>query len=184
MGTNLFRLRDRRCGFEKSNSWQRLSPKAIVRFYKMRWGIEVEFRGLKQTLDRAKLRCRNDKRLLVELDWSILAMAVAELFALKEQLAERPAKSGHRSLPADPAKRSLAQTMRALRTCLRNLNGVPEPGQDLQSRLREALTDGYVRKRPKGARYRPANPDKKPLGDPKLRPLTEQEEQKLQEIAA
>ena len=164
--------------------WQRLSPKAIVRFYKMRWGIEVEFRGLKQTLDRAKLRCRNDKRLLVELDWSILAMAVAELFALKEQLAERPAKSGHRSLPADPAKRSLAQTMRALRTCLRNLNGVPEPGQDLQSRLREALTDGYVRKRPKGARYRPANPDKKPLGDPKLRPLTEQEEQKLQEIAA
>ena len=36
---------------------------------------------------------------------------------------------------------------------------------------------------PKGGRYRPANPDKKPLGDPKLRPLTEREEQKLQEIA-
>ena len=50
----------------------------------------VEFRGLKQTLGRAKLRCRNDRRLLVELDWSIMAMAVAELFALKEQLTKKP----------------------------------------------------------------------------------------------
>jgi transposase len=28
-----------------------LSKKQIVKFYKMRWGIEIEFRGLKQTLD-------------------------------------------------------------------------------------------------------------------------------------
>ena len=62
-----------------------LSRKAMVRYYKMRWGIELEFRGLKQTLDRAKLRCRNSDRLKAELNWSILAMAVAELLALKEQ---------------------------------------------------------------------------------------------------
>ena len=34
---------------------QRLTLKQMVRFYKMRWGIEIEFRGLKQTLDRARL---------------------------------------------------------------------------------------------------------------------------------
>src|SRR5439155_18230693 len=96
-------------------SERRLTTKAMVRFYKMRWGIEVEFRGLKQTLDRAKLRCRNDRRLLVELDWSILAMAVAELFALKEQLAKGPPKSGADKRTGDPAKRSLAKTMRVLR---------------------------------------------------------------------
>jgi hypothetical protein len=157
----------------------RLTAKAILRFYKMRWGIEVEFRGLKQTLDRAQLRSRNDKRLLVELDWSILAMAVAELFALKEQLTPRSVKSRDQRSDPDPLNRSLARTMRALRRCLNNLNAIPKPGHELTTQLREAVTDGYIRKASKKARYRPKNPDKKPLGAPKLRVLTEQEEIKL-----
>ena len=74
-------------------------------------GIELEFRGLKQTLNRAKLRCRNDRRLLAELHWSLMAMAVAELFALKEQLATARGRQGS---TAEPTKRSLANTMRAL----------------------------------------------------------------------
>jgi Transposase DDE domain len=163
---------------------QRLTTQAMVRFYKKRWGIEVEFRGLKQTLDRAKLRCRNDRRLLVELNWSILAMAIAELLALKEQLAKWPPKPDREKRAADPIKRSLAQTMRALRTCMRNLSDSPAPGKDLASRLRDAITDSYIRKAPKRARYRPPNPDKKPLGDPKLRPLTMKEKQQLRRAEA
>ncbi len=143
--------------------------------------MEVEFRGLKQTLDRAKLRCRNAKRLLAELDWSILAMAVAELFALKEQLARRPRKSGTKPKSGDPSKRSLAQTMRALRESLAKLRETPEPGMDLSSRLRDAVTDSYKRKGSKKARYRPPNPDKKPLGDPKVRRLTTEEKQLLKQ---
>jgi len=54
----------------------RLTSEQIVKFYKMRWGIEIEFRGLKQTLDRTKLRCRNSQRLMAELNWSLLAMAI------------------------------------------------------------------------------------------------------------
>lgn len=154
---------------------QKLTIKMMVRFYKMRWGIEVEFRGLKQTLDRAKLRCRNAERLLVELDWSILAMAVAELFALKEQLDKKARKSGVKRKSSDPIKRSLAQTMRALRGCLAKLRETPGPGKDLASQLRNAVTDSYERKASKKARYRPPNPDKKPLGDPKLRRLTAKE---------
>jgi hypothetical protein len=151
----------------------KLTAKAVVRFYKSRWGIEMEFRGLKQTLNRAKLRSRNDRRLLAELDWSILALAVAELMAFKEQQADQA---------TDPKKRSLAGTMRAIRTCLGNLNRVPARGKDLLNQLREAVTDNYHRKRPKAARYRPLNPDKKPLGDPKLRRLEDREWQKLCEI--
>ena len=154
----------------------RLTAKVAVRLYKLRWGIEMEFRGLKQTLDRARLRSRNDQRLLAELDWSILSMAIAELLALKEQQANR-------TQTVDPKKRSLAGTMRAIRACLRNLDQVPEAGKDLLSQLRTAVTDGYHRKRPKAARYRPRNPDKKPLGDPKLRKLEKRERQKLSEIA-
>jgi Transposase DDE domain len=158
----------------------RLTGAAIAGIYKMRWGIEVEFRGLKQTLDRAKLRSRNDKRLLVELDWSILAMAVAELLALKEQQAPRSAGCSDQRMPVDPVKRSLANAMRALRRCLRNINDVPQPGQDLASQLRAAVTDSYQRKGPKQARYRPPNPDKKPLGDPNVRPLEPHERRKLE----
>ena len=165
-------------------------PKALIaRFYQMRWGIEVEFRGLKQTLDRAKLRCRNGERLLAELDWSILAMAVAELFALKEQLARRRGNqetaSKNRDAPrADPWKRSLADTIRALRRCLRRLDRTPAPGEDLTTRLQNAVTDNYQRHSSKKARYRPPNPDKKPLGDPQLRKLNDQERKKLNALAA
>ena len=83
----------------------------------------------------------------------------------------------------DPAKRSLANTIRALRGCLRNLEEVPLPEQDLLVLLRLAVTDSYQRTAKKGARYRPPNPDKKPLGDPELRKLTPQEKIKLRDHA-
>jgi hypothetical protein len=161
----------------------KLTKKQIFRFYKMRWGVEVEFRGLKQTLDRARLRCRNAKRLLVELNWSIMGMAVAELFALKEQLScDRP-QSGKALAPLDPVKRSLAQTMRAIRVCMRQPHRVPAPQNDLRNALRRAVTDSYQRKSSKRARYVPPNPDKKPLGDPKLRKMTAEEKRNLNEFA-
>jgi Transposase DDE domain len=160
----------------------KLSTEQLTRFYKMRWGVEVEFRGLKQTLDRAHLRCRNPKRLLAELNWSIMAMAVAELFALKEQLGNRRAKAPKASQSGDPEKRSLAKSMRAIRYCMRHLNEVPGLDQDLGTMLRQAVTDNYQRKATKRARYRPPNPDKKPLGNPKLRTITAQERQKLDQF--
>jgi hypothetical protein len=167
---------------------KQLTIQQMIVFYKMRWGIEVEFRGLKQTLDRAKLRCRNDQRLLLELNWSILAMAVAELFALKEQLAKnlQPGDASERT--ATPAWRSLARTMRAIRSCIRTSDAPPGPQGDLRTLLRQAVTDGYRRKKPKRARYRPANPDKKSLGVPKVRKINQQERKRLRqatkEIAA
>ena len=49
---------------------KKLPKKKIIRYYKMRWGVEVEYRGLKQTIDKRNLRCRNSDRVYVELDWS------------------------------------------------------------------------------------------------------------------
>jgi hypothetical protein len=159
-----------------------LTQKMMVRFYEMRWGVEVEFRGLKQTLDRTKLRCRNGKRLLAELNWSILGMAVAELLALKEQLEHRRANRQTKKEPKyDPSQRSLANTIRAIRGCLRNLGERPEAGKDLASLLNKAVTDDYQRKSSKKSRYRPPNPDKKPLGDPKIRRLSPEESEKLKQ---
>jgi hypothetical protein len=157
-----------------------LTAQAARQLYQSRWGVELEFRGLKQTLDRAELRSRNARRLLVELDWSILAMAVVELLALKEQQQDSAEQGGE---AADPGKRSLANAVRALRRCLRELDKVPGPGEDLVSGLRAAVTDGYTRQSSKRSRYKRPNLDKKPLGDPKVRPLSPEELLKLQELS-
>lgn len=168
-------------------SERQLPPAQIVKLYRLRWGIEVEFRGLKQTLDRAKLRSRNSQRLLAELDWSILAMAVAELFALREQLPQPPQRSHatRSGLPrvlhllSPPNRRSLANTMRALRYGLRHLDEQPSAGEDLGTLLRLAVTDRYQRKSPKKSRHPCPNPDKKPLGHPRIRKLIVEERKQL-----
>ena len=164
----------------------KLSKKQIVRFYKMRWGIEVEFRGLKQTIEKQKLRCRNSDRLLSELDWAIRSMAIAELLATGQQVkATRWQKSKNKYTPKD---RSLAQTMRALRKCLKNLNRQNGIKEGLLVGLTKARVQRYENKTDKRARYRPKNPHKKPLDDPEVRTMNDQERDKLrnysQNIAA
>lgn len=153
-----------------------LTPGQLVRIYKMRWGIEVEFRGLKQTIDKHELRCRNSDRALVELNWSLCGMAVAELLALREQLARRKREP---SRSADPQDRSLANTLRALRKAMRNLSKAFRPNDNLRDDLARAKVQRYHNRTDKKARYRPANPDKKPLGEPQLRKLNASEREKL-----
>jgi hypothetical protein len=112
-----------------------------------------------------------------------MAMAVAELFALKEQLAKTSEGSGKDGQSPHPGRRSLANTMRAIRSCLRAPDSIPRAGSDLPALLRKAITDGYRRRKPKRARYRPPNPDKKPLGAPKVRKINAKEKKRLSEIA-
>ena len=161
---------------------RQLSKKQIVRFYKMRWGIEVEYRGLKQTIDKHLLRCRNSDRLLVELDWSLRAMAVAELLALREQIpAEESEGPPGETTAYDPGDRSLANTLRALRKCMRNLHKFSTPEDGLLYQLSRALVQRYNNRTDKRARYRRKNPDKKSLGEPTVRKLTASERKKQAE---
>lgn len=155
---------------------QKLTKKAIVRYYKMRWGIEVEFRGLKQTLDNRVLRCRTSTRALVELDWAIRGMAFAELSALREQIAACQRRKNSNYTPQD---RSLAETVRALRYCMRNPNIRPALERSLHNSLQAAVVQRYTPHAEKRSRYRPKNPDKKPLGDPTILPLTPQHRDNL-----
>ena len=83
------------------------------------------------------------------------------------------------SPPTAPARRSLANTMRAIRRCIPVPDAIPDAGADLLTLLRNAVMDRYDRKKPKRARYRPPHPDKKPLGAPKVRRITDQEKKCL-----
>lgn len=157
-----------------------LSKKKIVKYYKMRWGVEVEYRGLKHTIDKRNLRCRNSNRVYAELDWSIRGMAFAELVALREQIPNEKVAEDESSY--DTKDRSLANTMRTLRRCMRNLNVYAEPGNELAYQLSCALVQKYNNTTDKKARYRPKNSDKKPLGEPTIRKLNREERAKLRQI--
>ncbi len=154
-----------------------LTRQQIIKYYEMRWLIEVEYRGLKQTIDKHKLRCRNPERLLAELDWSLLAMAFAELIALHAQVSKRASTRDN----YNPKQRSLANTLRVLRRHMRNLDKTVPPDSLMQA-LADATVQRYNNKTDKRARYRPKNPDKKPLGDPNVRKIEREEKQKMQKF--
>lgn len=188
------RLRLVRVKIGKTKMWmltsvtdrKKLGHKQMINYYKMRWGVEVEFRGLKQTIDKGKLRCRNSHRLLVELNWSLLGMAFAELVSLRAQIPAQGRSASESDY--DPKDRSLANTMRVLRKSMRNLSKYHEPDDDLFEQLSRAKVQRYNNRTDKRSRYRPKNPDKKPLGEPTVRKMTVEEREKLrkhdQNIAA
>jgi len=189
-GIEPLRLRLVRVKIGKTRMWmltsvlarKRLSKKKIVKYYKMRWGVEVEYRGLKQTIDKANLRCRNSDRIYVELDWSIRAMAMGELAALREQIHDDQDNAKQAVAGFDTKERSLANTLRALRKCMRNLNKYADPDDDLLQQLSRALVQKYHNHTDKKARYRPKNPDKKPLGEPTVTKLNREQREKLRKI--
>jgi Transposase DDE domain len=158
----------------------KLTTKQIIRYYKMRWGIEVEFRGLKQTQDNHKLCCRNSENAKAELEWSILAVAAAELFALRRQIPKKRKENDDREYRV--TDRSLAETVRAIRSSLTSPNDIPEPGKGLVDQLAEAIVQRYNNKTDKKSRYRPPNPDKKPLKDPDVRKINAPERKRLREL--
>lgn len=182
-GAPPLRLRLVRVQVGKTKMWMltsvldpsKLSLKQIVSYYEMRWGIEVEFRGLKQTIDKHKLRCRNSGRLLAELDWALRGMAIAELIALRQQIPQKATQTSK----YDTKDRSLAKTLQAIRRCMRNLDKVAEEADSLLIDLSKAKVQRYTNRTDKRARYRPKNPGKKPLGDPIIRKLTAEEREKL-----
>jgi hypothetical protein len=150
-----------------------LSRSELLRLYKLRWGIELEFRGLKQTFERRKLRSHNSERALVELEWSLLGMAVIELFALRQQLPQRK---------SDPRKLSLAESLKAIRQSLKHLSDKPDDMKDFKSLLKAAVIDDYTRKKPKRSRYNPNKKDTPSCGKPKVTLANMKHRQRLKKL--
>ena len=142
--------------------------------YRLRWGIELQFRSLKQTFGRRKLRSKTSARALVELDWSWLGVTLIQLFAVKERIAAGDA----------PERSSLALAIRIIRALFEGRCGGREVGWDLSVRLRAARTDGYQRRGLKKARYRPAYKDKPSAGAPKVLTAQRQHHRLLEKFLA
>jgi len=140
----------------------RLSDAEAVRLYQLRWGIELQFRTVKQTFGRRKLRSRTPERAHVELDWSLLGLWLIQLFAIKEQIA----------IGEVPEHCSVGLAIQVVRTMLQQWSACAEASFAMQ--LRAATKDRYRRNRGKQARYRPAYKDRPRAGSPKVQTANRQ----------
>jgi hypothetical protein len=150
-----------------------LTNKEIAELYKQRWGIELEFRCLKQTFDRSKLRSHTPERALVEMEWSIFGMTLIELFTLREQM---------RKPFADPLQISFAQSLNAIRTSLGNLGKRRNDNTPLATRLQAAVVDSYERKAAKAARYKSTKKTKPSCGHPIITVATDEQRKSFESI--
>ena len=136
-----------------------LDGESARQFYQLRWGIELQFRTLKQTFGRQKLKSKTPEHALRELDWSLLGLWMIQLFAVKEQIA----------IGEPPTHSSAALAIRAVRDVFHSWDEIPSKGSSLKSKLRHAVIDQYERsKESKKARYRPDDKDKPCAGKPVL----------------
>jgi hypothetical protein len=110
-------------------SGRALSDRQLIELYRARWGIEVFYRTFKQTFGRRKLRCGRPDNALLELDWSLLALWAACLYA-KHKQAQRG---------ADVTRTSPAGVLRILRRAIHDVH-LP-----IASLVAVALVDSYHR---------------------------------------
>ena len=146
-----------------------LSNHAAENFYRMRWGIEVMWRDLKQTLSHCKLLSKTPQRVEVELDWALAGLWMLQLLGISQIV-------GHKGSPKDI---STAATLRTLRTAM-----AAQPGrrQKLTGQLSIGLKDKYIRKGPKSRRPGPSKRGQQPPKRPEARMATTLEKRLILKI--
>ena len=145
--------------------------------YRRRWGIEIQFRSIKQTFDRTKLRSRTPERAMIELQWSLIGLWMIQLLARKEQVKER-----------NPDKlTSIAGILRVVRQMMQRDTTVPKRTECFAKQLAQAVTDDYKRKSTKASRNYPRQFEQKGIAKPAIIVATKEHKKRLKqylEIAA
>lgn len=149
----------------------RLTDRTAAKLYRLRWGIEVMWRDLKQTLGHHKLLSRTPERAGAELDWAMAGLWMLQLLGGKRMNQSRQSPQSH----------SPAQTLRAVRGCL---TGGRRQRQSLMTRLGLARKDTYCRTGSKTARHCPRKRSRRPPGAPKARKASPIEKRIIQRLKA
>jgi Transposase DDE domain len=136
----------------------RLSRRMAGEIYQARWGVEVQFRGLKCTLKHHRVLAKTPEAGAVELAAYVLALALLML-------------EGAVALGRQVVRLSVAAALRAWREALEALRtGTWAP--PVATALRAAVRDAYSRHRPKRSRYWPRKKNDHPPGPPQFQRLT------------
>jgi hypothetical protein len=150
----------------------RLADSQVARMYSRRWGIEVFYRSLKQTLQKRKMLSTSPDHASVELDW-----AMAGLWMLGLLTVER-LDGGQGS----PSRWSAAKSLRVIRRVMSG-RGSRWDARDLRA-LSGAGKDAYRRLGSKTARDWPAKKKQSPPKPPIIRVATDKQKQQAQRIKA
>lgn len=146
-----------------------LGQRQAETLFELRWGVEVFFRSLKQTLCRRKLASTAPAQARLELAWAVVGIAVLGYLGVRAVAAAGK----------DPLSFSVALALARLRHAARS---TARAAGDLEEQLATAVKDTYTRTRPKHARNWPRRKRCKPPGRPRLRRATRAEAKMAQEF--
>jgi hypothetical protein len=125
-------------------SQRRLTDSQAAKLYRLRWGVELQFRTFKQTFGRNELRSRTAEAALAELEWSLFGLWMITLLAVKEQL----------SINSIPERCSMALAIGIVQRALRNWNETSAHDPSWHRLFRRAVKDSYRRHTSKKSRHR------------------------------
>ena len=145
-----------------------LSVAEAVELYQRRWGIEVLYRGLKQTLGRRKMLSDNPLNAGVELDWTMAGYWMLGLLLWERRREKLAVGCG---------------VAAALRLVRQAMAGHGDQRSCFAAAWQSLTVDRYRRRRPKAARDWPHKKNEPPCGTPKVRMATRREIQRAQRLA-
>jgi hypothetical protein len=149
----------------------KLSDQAAQNIYASRWGIEVYFRDIKQTMDFAELQSRTRATCLNEQYWRVLSCWMLQGIFKRIQLRKQ----------YTPRRFSAAKARREIREVLELLQQ-DRRGPSIEQRAGRCQVDNYERNGPKATRKWPRKKNDKPPKPPKLRPAKPQEILRAKEL--
>lgn len=150
-----------------------LTDKNAGVLYEMRWGVEVFYRSLKQTLQKRRMLSHSPEAAKCELTWTMYGLWLLGLMSVSKILARR----------ADPLRWSAAAARDRIRESLRlALQGRCD--RTLLNDLGWAMKDDYVRSGVKKARDWPHKKTEKPPGKPKIQSATAEQRRESKRLNA
>lgn len=136
-----------------------MDDELACQLYSGRWKIEMFFRTVKQTCERAKLHCQRPENVLTELNWTLLGIWYA-LFTGKKILLNE-------GLP--PTNISPVKVMKAFSKVVELIHRTTSPLSLFQEELASAiLADESARKTSKASRNFPRKKKHRRCGAPKI----------------
>lgn len=140
--------------------------------YTMRWGVEVFYRSLKQTLKHRAMLSHAPRQAQAELAWSLVGLQLMGLMSVREMIAKN----------VDPLGWSVAATRDLIRQA-----AYIQPQRRLgangwKERLAGCRKDKYVRTRDKKSREWPDRKRSRPPGPPKITIASAKEVQQSQQL--
>lgn len=152
----------------------RLSEGTAAKIYELRWGVEVYYRSLKQTLDRSTLLSHSPQAALCEQTWTVLG---AWLLQLTTASALIEAGQQPRSWSAAQARDVIRHTVRMAihPTC-------GSRSDCLRQQFSRCCVDSYFRGGPKQTRPCARKKRERPPGPPNIRLITSKERQRAGQL--